>query len=394
MSTIQDIRNIFAEFLYLDDLNMVDVILACAVANQLPGDAVSMYIIGPPSSAKTEILRSLKGYYRTYHPSKITPATLFSGYVEPAGRKGKPHPEKSAVKRMALRGQNIIVFKDFTTILTLRHEHRQEIITTLREVADGYYEFPFGTGEEVAWSGKIGIITGVTPAIDEYNAVNQVLGERFLCFRGKVTTPDEVSKRVFDTTKDIESYRAKTQEAVGQFLVGFEAAGCDLLDMSPEIRTSMISLVGFISKARTGIVRDRSGIVCTPPLAEGPARVARQLQSLASGLSIVRREPMISDETYRIIKKVARDSVHPWRIDLLMFIYSQANQFTTLDLVKHLGIPYMTAKRHLEDLEMCDLIKFTTQILPNGQQSKKWYISPQLSDYIIESGIFINDYIV
>jgi hypothetical protein len=46
-----------------------------------------MYIIGPPSSAKTEILRGLQTYYRTYHPSKVTPATFFSGYIDPGKKK-------------------------------------------------------------------------------------------------------------------------------------------------------------------------------------------------------------------------------------------------------------------------------------------------------------------
>src|SRR5438046_1578624 len=75
--------------------------------------------------------------------------------------------------------------KDFTTVLTLHRDKRGEILAQLREIYDGHYRKEFGNGKVVDWTGKIGLIAGVTPIIDTYHAVNQVLGERFVCFRIK-----------------------------------------------------------------------------------------------------------------------------------------------------------------------------------------------------------------
>jgi len=59
----------------------------------------------------------------------------------------------------------------------MRNESRKEILSQLREIADGYYRKTFETGEEVTWEGKLSIIAGVTPAIERYYAIHQVLAK-------------------------------------------------------------------------------------------------------------------------------------------------------------------------------------------------------------------------
>src|SRR4030066_504804 len=118
MPMLQEVKNVLSQYLYLSNNNVVDAVLGTVIANQLPGPPVSLYLIGPPGSGKTEILNGLEGYHRTYHPSKITPNTLMSGYVEKGKhRQAEGKNDHSLLVRLTASGKNILGFKDFTTIL-------------------------------------------------------------------------------------------------------------------------------------------------------------------------------------------------------------------------------------------------------------------------------------
>jgi hypothetical protein len=106
----------------LTDPYVIDVVLGSAAANFLEEDALNLYLIGPSSYGKTEILRSLNGHPSIYPLSSLTPHTLVSGFKEE-----KPNPQKSLLIRLQQMGVTMVVLKDFTTVLELRSEARQEI---------------------------------------------------------------------------------------------------------------------------------------------------------------------------------------------------------------------------------------------------------------------------
>ena len=78
--------------------HIIDVAMAMVVANRLPGDSVSLHIVGPSSSAKTEVARSLLKYSHAYHLSQVTPKLFWSGYIEPGKKAGEDN--KSLLKRL------------------------------------------------------------------------------------------------------------------------------------------------------------------------------------------------------------------------------------------------------------------------------------------------------
>lgn len=66
----------------------------------------------------------------------------------------------------------------------MRRDDREEILAQLREIADGRFDKEFGNDKVVHWKGKIGLLAGATPIIDEYFSVKQVLlGDRFIIYR-------------------------------------------------------------------------------------------------------------------------------------------------------------------------------------------------------------------
>ena len=47
-----------AEAMHVPDLGYVDLVLGAIAANRLPGDTVSVLLVGPPSSGKSEIIQA------------------------------------------------------------------------------------------------------------------------------------------------------------------------------------------------------------------------------------------------------------------------------------------------------------------------------------------------
>src|SRR4030095_10784749 len=89
----------------------------------------------------------------------------------------------------------ILAFKDLTTVLSMHHEARSQIISQLREVADGRTEKSFGNGLRLEWEGKLGLVAGVTPIIDEQHNFLAVMGERFLLYRLPEVPRRDIARR-------------------------------------------------------------------------------------------------------------------------------------------------------------------------------------------------------
>ena len=153
-------------------------------AHTLFGEPPWLFVVAPPSSLKTEVIRALDGYSGTYSLSDITARTFVSGL------EGKRNPSLLNYLK-----EELLLFKDFTTVLTKRHDERQEVLAQLREIHDGSYKKTFGNGKRVEWKGKLGFIGGVTPVIDTYTAVTAVLEERFVLYRPFPPDRQEVARK-------------------------------------------------------------------------------------------------------------------------------------------------------------------------------------------------------
>ena len=131
----------------------------------LPGDPVWLGLIGPPSSAKTEILNSTLMLPDVVQAATMTPAGLLWAH---------PKSNKPKVPRAAYCNEfgdfGIIVLKDFGSVLSMRADNKAETLAALREVFDGSWTRHLGTdgGKTLAWQGKVGLIFGATGVIDAH----------------------------------------------------------------------------------------------------------------------------------------------------------------------------------------------------------------------------------
>ena len=133
-------RGEFEDRLYLPDPGIVVVSLGAVAANHLPGDPVWLIVVGPPSSGKTEVLIAIAALPDVHRASTLTEAALLSGTPSKERAKGASGGLLHEIGEFGL-----IVCKDLTSILSMRHDTQAEVLGALREVYDGQYTRQVGT---------------------------------------------------------------------------------------------------------------------------------------------------------------------------------------------------------------------------------------------------------
>ena len=314
--SLNELEEVTGKFLLLKDNSIIHIILATVLANVLDGDPLWMLIIGPPSNAKTEILRALEKCKFAYFLSNLTPTTLVSGMLF------KNHDPSLIYK---LNNKTLIV-KDFGTLLTLRNEQRAEIFGQLREIYDGKYVKAFGNEKIVSWLGKMGLIAGATPIIDRYGSLHQALGERFLQCRVQGEDSKKIAVRALAIGGKEKELRAEMQEAYGGFFTQFEDLPPDhVFERNALVYEKLAILACLCALARTAVVRNRySQAIEVLPEAEGPARLAKQFKTLGNALALIHGKRGIDEMVYRILKRVGRDTLPALRLKVIKYLFDSA----------------------------------------------------------------------
>src|SRR5262249_61935877 len=110
------LRTAFDRWLLITDPALLLVVVGAALAHRLGFDPVWLLMVAPPGGTKTEVLRSFYGAPGFYPLSELTPKTFASGLEVPGGQ------DPSLLSRLT---DEILVLKDFTTVLEMRSDDRQ-----------------------------------------------------------------------------------------------------------------------------------------------------------------------------------------------------------------------------------------------------------------------------
>jgi len=372
ITSLHNIEKAVKKWLILDSTDIVRVLLGTVVANKLKGDPVWLFVIAPPSSAKTELIRALDEIPETHPLSDLTAQTLISGM------KG---PDRSLLPKL---NNKILTLKDFTTVLTMNRDTRQAILSQLREIADGSYVKSWGTGKELKWRGKVGFIAGVTQVIDTHYAVYQVLGERFVQYR--LAEPDSrlVVRKARENAGKETKMRQELRDIFTDFIGSLEIPRVEEIKIGEEVGNKFDSLIQFCVIARSGVIRDSYGskeIVYIPD-PEGPARLAKQLATLGKGLALVRGSPQVAEEDYGLLYKIGLDGILRQRMLTINALNEADDQQTTTQIAKTIQYPTNTTRRFLEDLTAFKLVSRD----PQGQgKADLWGLSEKCKNLLEET---------
>jgi len=267
---------------------------------------------------------------------------------------------------------------------------RDEIFGQLRDIYDGQFTKTFGNGIERVYKSKFGIIAGVTPNIDAFASFHQELGERFLKYRmgGCGISEEDRIKRAMNNVHREEKMYTELRPLVSTYLDGIQVRHCPEIDSS--VYKKIISLAMLISRMRGVVHRDKYDRQYVHAKAghEIGTRIAKQLVKFGYGASIYLHQKEIGEEIYRLILKVALDSVPDKIEECLRVLYyntpHEHDAMKTKDIFsKSEGLTLSTVNRCLQDLHMLGIVD---QI--GNRTNFSWVLGKEIRELIRKSEVY------
>jgi hypothetical protein len=214
--TFKDIEDIFDTILLLADRDLIRITIAAILGNQMMNRRpIWLMLVAPPSSGKTTALSALNGLKVTNKAGEfVEPIHSISDITENSFASGAQRSDGEVSLLFKIPKGGVMVFKDFTSILSKNAYAKRIVMGQLREIYDGSYVKRTGTGKDVKWEGKIGALAGVTESVYQHLESMSVMGDRFMLYQ--VPQPDRKKMLRFKldqertgTTEDIQMPIAK-----------------------------------------------------------------------------------------------------------------------------------------------------------------------------------------
>lgn len=373
------VKNVVNRWLYLEDDNYIDVVLATVVAHGFGGDPLWLMLIGSSGSGKTELLRALYGE-RIHHMSNLTPQALVSGLKQ---TKGDPSVLPD------LDGK-VWVIKDLTTLLSEHPKDRAKIFGQLRDVYDGFTSKAFGSGVGCrSHACSVGLIAGVTPAIERYQAMDQSLGERFVNYRLAPADAEKQVEKAMGNEGRQEAMRHEISLAVSEFLHCDWPRSSDGITISRAHASQILSLSIMTAQLRTQVPKNRAGVASFIPETEVGTRLAMQLTKLAKGLTMVRGTSTFSDAECELVRKVAEDCIPSIRLRLVSTLDDLSGAIgsyvETSAIAEAAALPLASTRAALEDLRLLRMAE------SRGPNPIRWKLNSQLRERLSAAGFGVSE---
>lgn len=357
--TLDEVHATFQRWLYLPDTGALDVMLGAYEANKGDGNPVWLLVVGTPGSGKTEQLQSLFPLPGVRGMATFTEAALLSG----TSAKDRAKTAKGGIL-FEMGAWGVLILKDFGSVLAMHHDTRQIILQALREIYDGHWVRDLGSdgGMRLEWAGKLGLIGGATPAIDEHHAIMGALGERFIFYR--IPEADDAGKqgmarRALAMPGEETAMRRELGDAIAG-LYANEASRPTPEPLSEPEQEYLISLAIFATLARATVIRSTYGNheITLVPGAEAPTRITIVLAKLFQGML---RVGVPRERAWDLIRRCALDSMPQLRRRAIETLGGDNRPRSTSEMALAVEHPTNTTRRTLEDLAAYNILTRTTQ---------------------------------
>lgn len=366
--TFVELQAVFDKWMLLPDRFIVKFLMSCYCANELSQRPVWAMIVAASGGGKTELLNSLLSLEKIYPISSLTPSTFLSGM--PGPRDNSLLPKLSG---------KIMVFKDWTVILSMQKDARAELFGQLRDIHDGAMSKEFGNGQKRSWKGKTSILAACTESIDLNQQQNAHLGERFIYYRPVMPERLAVAFRALNNAALQEQMGKELQDAVYAFMKGVDFTHfAELPEFSEDMKVEIVHLTNFSTLARSSVIRDfgfKKEVIFVPA-PEMPTRVLQQLSLLGSGAMIVNGGQLLPEDV-EMIYKTALDSI-PRTNYIVIRELAKADNQTTAAIAYALGYPTDTIRTYLENIA---LVGVCNRLHTNGR-GDQWTMKPEFVSII------------
>jgi hypothetical protein len=358
--TLAETLAVFDHWLLLPSPTPILAVFGAVAGNYLAGDPIWLGLIGPPSSAKTEILNSTALLPRVVQAGTLTAPALLSGTPRKQRAKGAKGGLLNEVGEFG-----IILLKDFGSILSMRPDTKAETLAALREIFDGRWTRLLGSdgGKQLRWQGKIGLIFAATGVIDAHHAVLSSMGDRFVLSRLLPVQIGQFERALQHVGAAGKRMRQELAEAVAHLFAGRRTKAREITN--DEI-ARLDKTIALAVRLRGPVERDRHTREIEAVFgSEGPARLGLMLERLLAGLDVLGVE---REHALTVVESVAMDSVPPIRRGAYEIV-TKYRDIETADVAIGLGLPTNTARRALEDLAAYQLVERHSQ---GAGKSDRW----------------------
>lgn len=336
--------------------NAIKCALATILSNYIPGEIpLWIYFVGPPSCGKTAILNSAKHSELCHYESSLGKHQLISGWKMLSGS------DPSIFSKI---DNKCFILKDFTEVLFKSASDRDEIFSVLRGGFDGFVDRTFGNGVVRKYKVRFSMLAGVTQEINNFPQASA--GERFLRynFNHNVLNIDRQQGMAFEhsifgdeTREELKAYVSKFLKKQWDFTVPRIKEYIEHDNRRfYKLLKPLAQLIGYL---RTPVIRfergRKSDLPVYEPIPEVGNRSGIQLQRLAISLAILENKPYIDDEIYKIVKKVAFDTVESYGTRIVQILHKHGDALTKVNIIRQLGFP-LDVRPYLEDLQLLKIV--------------------------------------
>ena len=374
----QDLHAELSKVLYIEDTNIIDIIVASTLANsEMIGDPVWLTLIGPSSAGKSQYIRPLAksnpGLF--LQVDDMTSNTLISG--NGAG--------ESLIFKIKERG--IITMDDLTVLMSKNAEERNAILGQLRLIYDGRMTKASGKskGEGITWAGHAGFIAGSTPSIYRFFAEVADMGERFINYRMKDMDEDKAVDFVMKSGLSSKQMDEAIKLIYGQYFS----------DLMPKVKETKIPIdidtqkaIIEIAKAgtrlRTPVVTDeREHFVSEFVVPEMPFRVMKQLMNMTKALMVMNYAETGSDVLPTDLRTAVEwcgyslaDDKRRAYFKALIGLEQQGLKATARNISAYTGLHHTAVERGMSILSAIGVVKMNeVDDTKKENQTKTWTVS-------------------
>lgn len=330
------------KWFYRPDIEALEVVFSALCSHYtVDSDPIWLFLIGPSSSGKTSIaINAAKMLPNAYVVGSLTSKTLMSHYQQ-----GKD----ALLNKIGASG--ILLFKDFTTFLSLREDEQRELTSQFREIYDGEMASNAGVPGFDLWKGKISVLGVCTSTFERAWAFRREMGERFLQVRWPRV--DSIRMAQFSASqrgKENEIHR-QTQELGLAFCHPHTLRRAQPLP--PELSERLAYLSEMVARVRGSVIRDTHGnrdIIDIPPAEQNP-RLHKSLELLVDTHSqLFKCEPDL-----RVALRVAKDSMPVIRSSIINCIPDDTS-ITHTEVCNMTRIPEATIRWNSAELHALGII--------------------------------------
>jgi len=378
---LEEIIDIYRKYLFFTQtlIDALRCIFAVVISNQLEGCPLWLFIAGPPGYGKSELLTSTSEVTCCVNRSTVSRPTLVSGW--------KVGKDPSLIPKLI--GKTLIL-KDFTEVLQMGKQQKEEVYAVLRGAFDGKVERDFGSGIMREYTGQFTMAAGVTNVL--FAESNTTMGERSLTFRlPEMNSEHEnilITAAISNSGKQV-MMKEVLHKAAKSFLE-YKIKEEDYPLIPVDYVLKIVALSRVVAYLRAAVDRDPyKDTILYQPMHELGSRIAIQLHKLMVALALQRYPAEVTEDDFRVIRKVALDSCSEWNLKIINVLVER-DGLDLNEIAKLLATPKTTVKLHVDDLVLLKVIRVETHKTGEiGRPVSHYYLEEEIKDLWVKAGFEI-----